>query len=169
MDMHFAYTLAQNTLSDALLASVGPVNKTLLKVEFHPTPLHFLTPRQIVDCMFQTHALLTGPDFKKLRAPLSEPLTCLPSSRADTCLSPPSLGSSVKHTAYPNEDTCARASPASLLRPKSEGTKPALVRESKAAFVFSQVSSLPACLLTCLSPKPISLARPNPLAPRQVS
>ena len=72
--MHFAYTLAQNTLSDALLASVGPVNKALLKVEFHPTPLHFLTPRQIVDCMFKTHASLTGPDLKKLRAPLSEPL-----------------------------------------------------------------------------------------------
>ncbi len=32
MDMHFAYTLAQNTLSDALLASAGPVNKTILKV-----------------------------------------------------------------------------------------------------------------------------------------
>ncbi len=53
MDMHFAYTLAQTTLSDALLASVGPVNQTLLKVEFHPTPLHFLTPRQIVDCILK--------------------------------------------------------------------------------------------------------------------
>jgi hypothetical protein len=75
MDMHFAYTLAQNMLSEALLASVGPVNKTLLKVKFHPTtPLHFLTPRQIVDCMCKTHASLTGPDLKKLRAPLSEPL-----------------------------------------------------------------------------------------------
>ncbi len=41
MGMHFAYTLALNTLSDALLASVGPVNKTILKVEFHPTSLHF--------------------------------------------------------------------------------------------------------------------------------
>jgi hypothetical protein len=74
MDMHFAYTLAQNTLSDALLASARPVNKTLLKVEFQPTPLHFLNPRQIVDCMFKTHASLTGPDLMKLRAPLSEPL-----------------------------------------------------------------------------------------------
>ncbi len=74
MDMHFVYTLAQNTLSKALLASVGPLNKTLLKVDFHPTPLHFLNPRQIVDCMFKTHASLTGPDLKKLRAPLSEPL-----------------------------------------------------------------------------------------------
>ncbi len=73
--MHFAYTLAQITLSDALLASVVPINKTLLKVEFHPTPLHFLTPRQIVDCMFKTHASLTGPDLKKLRfRSLSEPL-----------------------------------------------------------------------------------------------
>jgi hypothetical protein len=77
MDMHFAYTLAQNTLSDALLASVGPVNQNLLKVEFHTTPLHFLTPRQIVDCMFKTHASLTGPDLKKLRAPLSEPLKAM--------------------------------------------------------------------------------------------
>jgi hypothetical protein len=75
MDMHVAYTLAQNTLIDALLASVGPVNKTILKVEFHPTPLHFLTPRQIVDCMFKPHASLTGPDLKKLRAPLLEPLS----------------------------------------------------------------------------------------------
>ncbi len=403
MGMHFAYTRAQNTLSDALLASVRPVNKTLLKVEFHPTPLHFLTPRQIVDCMFKTHASITGPDLKKLRAPLSEHLkavaelelhmsqfmfatiklsatghgddtyrsfeqfletnagfplikatltgyytlyptvdrqtittlfaylkpmvthlidqtgsaplsggaatptprgpksnpnctkkrglkrrtqaqwgswenaptpghfagsgfqaqtpptflgsereaecmaeiqrlqtmlatssnlqqqvfsmqqhayatqnapsayrprshycgllhgwnndpkftmdmrnatthvgtggnpnvgvpvgfvrpphfswspplslsTSLPCSRADTCLSPPSLGSSVKHCANPNEDTCARTSPASLLRPKSEGIKSALVRESEAAFVSPQVSSLPACPLSCLSP-----------------
>jgi hypothetical protein len=74
MDMHFAYTLAQNTLSLALMASVGPVNKTLLKVEYTPTPLHFLTPRQIIDCMFKKHASLTGPDLKKLRAPLFEPL-----------------------------------------------------------------------------------------------
>ncbi len=51
MDMHFAYTLAQNTLSLALLASVGPVNKTFLKVEYTPTSLHFLTPRQIIDCI----------------------------------------------------------------------------------------------------------------------
>jgi hypothetical protein len=63
MDMYFAYTLALSTLSDALLASVGPVNKTILKVEFHPTPLHFLTSRQIVNCMFKTHASLTGPDL----------------------------------------------------------------------------------------------------------
>jgi hypothetical protein len=74
MDMHFAYTLALNSLSSALLASVGPVNTTLLKVAYTPTPLHFLTPRQIIDCMFTKHASLTGPDLKKLRAPLFEPL-----------------------------------------------------------------------------------------------
>ncbi len=74
MDMHFAYTLALNSLSLALLASVGPVNTTLLKVAYTPTPLHFLTPRQIIDCMFTKHASLTGPDLKKLRAPLFEPL-----------------------------------------------------------------------------------------------
>jgi hypothetical protein len=74
MDMHFAYTLAQNTLALALMASVGPVNKTLLKVEYTPTPLHFLTPRQIIDCMFKKHASLNEPDLKKLRAPLFEPL-----------------------------------------------------------------------------------------------
>ncbi len=52
--------------------SVGPVNTTLLKVAFNPTPLplHFLTPREIIDCMFTKHAALTltGPDLKKLRA-----------------------------------------------------------------------------------------------------
>ncbi len=67
MDMHFAYPLAQNTLALALMASVGPVNKTILKVEYTPTPLHFLTPRQIIDCMFIKHVSLTGPDLKKLR------------------------------------------------------------------------------------------------------
>ncbi len=58
--MHFAYTLAQNTLSLALLASVGPVTTTLLKVAYTPTPLHFLTPRQIVDCMFTKHACVAN-------------------------------------------------------------------------------------------------------------
>ncbi len=65
--MHFTYTLAQNALSLALMDSVGPVNTTLLKVACNPTPLHFLAPRQIVDCMFTKHAALTGPDLKKLR------------------------------------------------------------------------------------------------------
>ena len=74
MDMHFAYTLAQNALSLALLDSVGPANKASLKVEFHPVPLHFLTPRQIVASMYLKHAALTGPDLKALRAPLLEPL-----------------------------------------------------------------------------------------------
>jgi hypothetical protein len=69
LDMNFAYTLARNALSLALLESVGLVNKTLLKVKYTPSPLHFLTPRQIVDCMFKKHATLTGPDLKKLRAP----------------------------------------------------------------------------------------------------
>ncbi len=40
MDMHFAYTLAQNALA-LVLDSVGEANKASLKVEFHPTPLHF--------------------------------------------------------------------------------------------------------------------------------
>ena len=66
MDMHFAYTLAQNALALALLDSVGSANQASLKVEFHPTPLHFLTPRQIVASMFQKHAALTGPDLQKL-------------------------------------------------------------------------------------------------------
>jgi hypothetical protein len=68
MDMHFAYTLTQNALSLALM------DKTLLKVEFTPTPLHFLTPRQIIHYMFKKYAALTGPDLKKLRTPLYEPL-----------------------------------------------------------------------------------------------
>jgi hypothetical protein len=66
MDMHFAYTLAQNALSLALLDSVGPANKASLKVEFHPVPLHFLTPRQIVASMYLKHAALTSPDLKAL-------------------------------------------------------------------------------------------------------
>ena len=77
MDMHFAYTLAQNALALALLDSVGPANKASLKATFHPTPLHFLTPRQIVDSMFIKHASLTGPDLKALRAPLLEPLLAI--------------------------------------------------------------------------------------------
>ena len=63
MDMHFAYAMAQNALALALLDSVGPANKASLKATFHPTPLHFLTPRQIVDSMFLKHASLTGPDL----------------------------------------------------------------------------------------------------------
>jgi hypothetical protein len=38
MDMHFAYTLAQNALALALLDSVGAANKASLKVEFHLPP-----------------------------------------------------------------------------------------------------------------------------------
>jgi hypothetical protein len=74
MDMHFAYTLAQNALALALLDSVGPANQASLKVQFHPTPLHFLTPLQIVESIYQKHAALTGPDLQKLRAPLQERL-----------------------------------------------------------------------------------------------
>ncbi len=87
MDMHFAYTLAQNALPLALMDSVGPVNKTLLKVAFNPTPLCFLTPRQIIDCMFTEHAALTEPDLKKLRAPLFEPLQAVAELEAHMPLS----------------------------------------------------------------------------------
>ncbi len=69
MDIHFAYTMAQNELALALLDSVGAANKASLKVEFHPMPLHFLTPSQIVASMFLKHAALTGPELKALRAP----------------------------------------------------------------------------------------------------
>jgi hypothetical protein len=49
------------------------------------------------------------------------------------------------------------------MRPKSEGTRSALVRESEAAFVSSsKVSYLPVCLLTCPSPKLTSPATLNP-------
>ncbi len=61
MDMHFAYTLAQNALSLALLDSVGAANKGSLKVEFHPMPLHFLTPRQIVASMYLKHTARAEP------------------------------------------------------------------------------------------------------------
>ncbi len=69
--------------------------------------------------------------------------TCLPCSRADTCLSPLSLISSAKHNDDPNEDTCAT----SLLRPKSEGTKPVLVPES----AWGCICLPPSVFLACLS------------------
>ena len=69
--------MAQNALALALLDSVGAANKASLKAEYHPTPLHFLTPRQIVDSMYRKHAALTGPDLKALRAPLLEPLLAI--------------------------------------------------------------------------------------------
>ena len=70
MDMHFAYTMANKALVTAILDSVGAsINKAALKVAFHPRPLHFLTPIEMVTEMFRKHAALTGPDLQKLRAP----------------------------------------------------------------------------------------------------
>jgi hypothetical protein len=60
-----------------VLLSLYVVNQASLKVEFHPTPLHFLTPRQIVASMYQKHAALTGPDLQKLSAPIQEPLLAI--------------------------------------------------------------------------------------------
>ena len=40
MDMHFAYTMASKALATAILDSVGESNKAVLKVAFHPRPLH---------------------------------------------------------------------------------------------------------------------------------
>ncbi len=68
MDMHFDYTMASKALATAILDSVGASNQAALKVAFHPTPLHFLTPQQMVDEMLHKHAALTGPDLQKLRA-----------------------------------------------------------------------------------------------------
>ncbi len=68
MDMHFAYTMANKALATAILDSVGESNKAALKVAFHPRPLQFLTPLEMVTEMFRKHAALTGPDLQKLRA-----------------------------------------------------------------------------------------------------
>ena len=54
MDMHFAYTLAQNTLSLALLASVGPVNihdSFKSRVYSYPSPL----PHPPPDCRLHVY------------------------------------------------------------------------------------------------------------------
>jgi hypothetical protein len=75
--MHFAYALAQKALATAILNSVGASNQAALKVAFHPTPLHFLTPLQMVEEMLLKHSALTGPDLQKLRAPLHEPLLAI--------------------------------------------------------------------------------------------
>jgi hypothetical protein len=77
MDMHFDYTMATKALATAILDSVGASNQAALKVAFHPKPLHFLTPQEIVDEMLRRHAALTGPDLQKLRAPLHEPLVAI--------------------------------------------------------------------------------------------
>jgi hypothetical protein len=61
MDTHFAYTMANKALATAILDSVGASNKAALKVAFHPRPLHFLTPIEMVTEMFRKHAALTGP------------------------------------------------------------------------------------------------------------
>ena len=77
LDKHYAYTTALSTLNLALLASVGPDNKTLLKALFLPAPLYSLTPMQIVEAMLQEYGETTGTDLQRLRAPLQEPLTSL--------------------------------------------------------------------------------------------
>ena len=77
MDMHFAYALASKALATAILDSLGESNQAALKVAFHPRPLHFLTPLEMVDEMIRKHAALTGPDLQKLRAPLHEPLQAI--------------------------------------------------------------------------------------------
>ena len=77
MQMHFAYTKAQSVLATAILDSIGLANHAALKVAHHPTPLHFLTPIQMVEEMFRKYAALTGPDLQKLRAPLLEPLQAI--------------------------------------------------------------------------------------------
>ena len=73
MDMHFDYTMASKALATAILDSVGASNQAALKVTFHPKPLHFLTPQEMVDEMLHRHAALTGPDLQKLRAPYMSP------------------------------------------------------------------------------------------------
>ena len=78
--------------------------------------------------------------------------TCSPCSFADTCLSLPSPASSVRHNADPYDDTCARASPASLMRPQSEGNRSALVRESEAVLAPSpKVFSVPVNVMSYMS------------------
>jgi hypothetical protein len=69
--------MASKALANAILDIVGASNKAALKVTFHPKPLHFLTPQEMVDEMFCKHAALTGPHLQKLRAPLHEPLVAI--------------------------------------------------------------------------------------------
>jgi hypothetical protein len=59
MDMHFDYTMASKALATAILDSVGASNQAALKVAFHPKPLYFLTPQEMVDEMLRRHAALT--------------------------------------------------------------------------------------------------------------
>jgi hypothetical protein len=75
LDKHYAYTTAISTLNLALLASVGPDNKTLFKALFLPAPLYSVTPMQIVEAMLQEYGKTTGTDLQRL-AP------CTPAARA---------------------------------------------------------------------------------------
>jgi hypothetical protein len=63
MDIHFAYFMASKALVTAILDSVGASNQAALKVTFQLTPLHFLTPQEMVNEMLRKHAALTGPDL----------------------------------------------------------------------------------------------------------
>jgi hypothetical protein len=69
-----AFVAATSTMAQALLASIGPDNKTFLEAQCDPDPLYSLTPRQIVDSMMTEHGTTSAEDLKKLRAPLYEPL-----------------------------------------------------------------------------------------------
>jgi hypothetical protein len=69
--------MANKALATTILDSVGESNMVALKVAFHPRPLHFLTPIEMVTEMLRKHAALTGSDLHKLRAPLHEPLLAI--------------------------------------------------------------------------------------------
>ncbi len=71
------YTLASKALTKVLLDSIGPKNQVLLKT-LHPTlKIYALTPRQIVDAMFDKHGIPQSNDIIKLRSPLDLALTSL--------------------------------------------------------------------------------------------
>jgi hypothetical protein len=73
MDMHFDYTMASKALATAILDSVGASNQAALKVAFHPKPLHFLTPQEMVDKMLRKHARLSGRTCQSYELPYMSP------------------------------------------------------------------------------------------------
>jgi hypothetical protein len=106
MQMHFAYTTAQSVLATAILDSVGLANHAALKVAHHPTPLHSLSPLEMIEEMFRKHAALTGPDLQKLRAPLLEPLLAIAIADIETHMTSFMLASMKLSATGHGEDPC---------------------------------------------------------------
>ena len=74
---HNDYSFASSALTTALLASIGEANEDTLRTTFPNLAPYMLTPRQIVDTMWDKHGVATGDDVSKLLIPLSQQLTSL--------------------------------------------------------------------------------------------